>query len=906
MADLFNTAFRGRPAYRSACDALTGLGYERSNIRHNFEIPINQSEQRWSIDGVAFCEHSAQAKNASVTIFDLSTSGLRESEAVDRLRRTTAPFHLVFNELRGHFVLWATGFRSAKPLGEPLSPDSLARGLRDFAPDLKPEKVRRVKQGIEFFQHPLLAELNPLQLTFWAEEANGKLLTTHFGHALKALERAGFTDVREQGKLAAQLLAARILVDTGVMQDCGTVGEIPAAAEAKHFTDYFDGTLLQRYKKRAQESYDILKEISLATFQPEMLRDLYKNLFGKKETKIRGRFDTPLWLTHRIWQNIPVEFLKPENRVTLDMTCGWGSFLISAEDRLAGLPDMNGRRLSTYIFGNDNDSTTAELARVALLTSTGKDSWEISRKDARQLQLPRGKVPNIIVGNPPFAGDRKTQLTAETGGKRHELANEFLSHAVDLLAPGGFLAMVMPGSFVASEAGPQTRKKLLDACDVFEIWDLPTGIFDDAAVQPMVIFAKKVANKTTPSPFPVRIRNIQKQQAQILRFKESGDVTRSALVTSQQPWTAGYRASGKARTTHVLNYSTIFSDFEWRQILSKSVNLESIARAIPGCIKGSLGRCRTTDEKPKEMRWLTRASETIPSELVISYKDVGRVMYPNEVEEPRFEDRDLFSVPKVLLVSDPNPSWGKRLKVAIERRGYLASESFFVIGPRSDNSAITPEILAAVIRWKVCNAWVLERLRYPKINKWVLETMPFPKLLLSSPAELKKLSAAFVQIERAAQRGQIDNSAERETDEILRRAYGLEDERLWNRLVTVYQWDAVGNNGISFDEPVVSNQADWIVQGAVLDLHAEREEITIWLNSFNKPQTVPIVPAMPGWLLRPDVKFITKVPATEVRSGKLTGKFWGRFEPEHFTYLDRAESARMVNAMMKRNREARK
>ena len=90
------------------------------------------------------------------------------------------------------------------------------------------------------------------------------------------------------------------------------------------------------------------------------------------------------------------------------MTCGWGSFLISAEDRLAELPDMNGRRLSTYIFGNDDDSTTAELARVALLTSTGKDSWEISHQDARRLQLPRGKVPNIIVGNPPFSGDRKT------------------------------------------------------------------------------------------------------------------------------------------------------------------------------------------------------------------------------------------------------------------------------------------------------------------------------------------------------------------------------------------------------------------------------------------------------------------------------------------------------------------
>lgn len=104
----------------------------------------------------------------------------------------------------------------------------------------------------------------------------------------------------------------------------------------------------------------------------------------------------------------------------------------------------------------------------------------------------------------------------------------------------------------------------------------------------------------------------------------------------------------------------------------------------------------------------------------------------------------------------------------------------------------------------------------------------------------------------------------------------------------------------------ISNQADWVVQGVVLDVHAEREEITFWLNSFNQPQTVPIVSAMPGWLLRPDAKFIGKVPRAEVRSGKLTGKFWGRFEPEQFTDLERAVAARMVNAIMKRNQEANK
>jgi len=904
MVDLFNT-FRGQQAYRAACDALEGLGYERANIREDFEIPISRSEQRWPIDGVAFSDRLAQAQHASVTIFNLATSGLRESEAIDRLRRTTAPFHLIFNELRGRFVFWATGFNSARPLGEPLAPDGLVNGLRDFARDLKPETVRRVKQGFESFQHPLLTDLNPLQLTFWAEEANGKLLTAHFGHALKALHRAGFTDVREQGKLAAQLLAARILIDTEAMEDCDTVDQIPEAAEAKHFKDYFDSALLNRHKRRAQESYDVLKAISLATFQPEMLRDLYKNLFGKKEAKVRGRFDTPLWLTRRIWQNIPIEFLRPENRVTLDMTCGWGSFLISAEERLAGLSDMNGRRLSTYIFGNDNDSTTAELARVALLTSTGKDSWEILHEDAQQLQLPRGKVPNIIVGNPPFAGDRKTQRTADTGGKRHELANDFLSHAVELLASGGFLAMVMPGSFVASEAGPETRKQLLSACDIFEIWDLPTGIFEGAAVQPVVVFAQKVSRKTSPSPFAVRIRNLQKQQSQITRLKEAGEFTRSTIVSSQKRWTNSYRGSDKAKTTHVFKYTSVLSEREWAQIQSKSISLKNVTRIVNGCIPGKPERNGLKLTNPTKEGWLTKPLKTLPVEFKINYANSSKIAYPNDLEWPRYEDRDAFKAEKILLVSDPNPSWGKRVKLAIERKGYFVSNSFYVIAPSISHKELFPWVIAAVLRWKVSNAWFIEGLRYPWLNKTNLDNIPFPRSLVHDTKACSSLAVAMQKVETASLNGQTDLKAEKQIDDVLKIAFGL-NETTWQRLLEVYEWNSGTSRPITSVEWGVSNQADWIVQGAVLDVHAECEEITFWLNSFNKPQTVPIVPAMPGWLLRPDAKFIAKVPATEVRNGKLSGNFWGRFEPEHFTYLDRTEAARMVNAMMKQNREARK
>lgn len=235
---------------------MVGLGYDRRSIRPNHEIPVSRSEPRWTVDGVAFCNRLAQAQNAGVTIFDLSMLALTEDDAANRLRLTTAPFHLVFNESRGGFFVWATGPKDRVVLADRVAPERLADRLSDFAADLRPETVRRVKQGLDSFRHPLLCELNPLQLTFWAEKANGKLLTNYFRHVVNELRKAGLTDAGEQSKLAAQLLAARILVDTGVMEQCTDVGDIPDAAEAKRFREYFDRSLLQRHKRRAQDAYN--------------------------------------------------------------------------------------------------------------------------------------------------------------------------------------------------------------------------------------------------------------------------------------------------------------------------------------------------------------------------------------------------------------------------------------------------------------------------------------------------------------------------------------------------------------------------------------------------------------------------------------------------------------------------
>ena len=147
--------------------------------------------------------------------------------------------------------------------------------------------------------------------------------------------------------------------------------------------------------------------------------------FSKEQRKKLGRFDTPLYLTRRILENIPVEYLAPDQRVIADMTCGWGSFLIAGHERLSNLVDTEPSSLRQLLRGNDIDPFTAQLAGLGLILATSEDSWFIDHGDVLEWDWLRTNQPNIIVGNPPFeatrgmtdTGERKWQEKANTDRK---------------------------------------------------------------------------------------------------------------------------------------------------------------------------------------------------------------------------------------------------------------------------------------------------------------------------------------------------------------------------------------------------------------------------------------------------------------------------------------------------------
>src|SRR5579859_3837344 len=596
-----------------------------------------------------------------------------------------------------------------------------------------------------------------------------------------------------------------------------------------------------------------------------MLTQLMMAAHSEEQRKEFGSFDTPLYLTRRIWENIPVEYLSPEQRFVADMTCGWGSFLIAGHERLTNLNDTQAS-LRENLRGNDINFDTSRFAGLGLLLSTSEDSWNIDHENALEWKWLVGHQPNIIVGNPPFEGYRGiigTSTTALQKAKRHQKADVFIFNAIRHLAPGGYLAMVMPRSFTAAEASYEIRRELLQYCDILELWQLPK-VFTNVNPQAIVIFAQKKLERNI-SHSPVRVRTIQKATQK--DFQEVGIFTASQITTDQSTWNEILYKSEGSENTHIMEYNLVLSNSLWQRINEQCVKLQEYADIFRGAIVGSKRRYATTSD-PKQIRWLTNARKILRRSFSIDYVHPPQTkLYPNDFEEPRLTKKHIFENSKVLVVHSPDPSWGKRAKVAIERKGYYVSGSFWIVSslPHAEKVFITVEVLAAILSWDVSNAWLIERMTSLGIPEYAMNTIPSPKNLSQNDCEA--LQEAVLKLEAAAIADEsVPLQAAQTIDTILKSAYHL-DDTTFERLRKISEWDS--NPQTTLDPISDTDRTNWILSGVVDSINAEEGTITLWMEGFEELQTVQIAPSMPGWMLRPGAAFRTKIPEGFVEEGSI-------------------------------------
>ena len=207
----------------------------------------------------------------------------------------------------------------------------------------------------------------------------------------------------------------------------------------------------------------------------------------------------------------------------LDPSCGSGE-LLAAVARLVGGSQ------ATHLEGYESDPQAIERAR-GRLAKLSHGRLVLSAGDF--LEAPRCKEGyNLIVANPPFVrtqvlGARRAgELSRRFGLKgRVDLYQVFVQAMTASLRPGGVLGLIAPNRLLSVRSGASIRRLLGTGFDLRFVLDLGDTKLFSAAVLPVLIVAKRVADGETTAggacPF-VRVY-LERPSAQVIAQGRSGE-----------------------------------------------------------------------------------------------------------------------------------------------------------------------------------------------------------------------------------------------------------------------------------------------------------------------------------------------------------------------------------------------
>lgn len=188
----------------------------------------------------------------------------------------------------------------------------------------------------------------------------------------------------------------------------------------------------------------VLASVPMDGVRFEDLDALVEHLVARQSRGSKGQFFTP---RHVVEACVRMA-LPGAGETVLDPACGSGAFLVHAA--------------RGHLVGVDHDPRAVRVAR-ALLLLAGVPG-RIHR--ANSLVDPIPCVPDLILTNPPFAGEVQepsvlSRFTLHRPGRRTERDVLFLERCVTLLPPGGRLVIVLPENKLGAKAFDGVREWLL-------------------------------------------------------------------------------------------------------------------------------------------------------------------------------------------------------------------------------------------------------------------------------------------------------------------------------------------------------------------------------------------------------------------------------------------------------------
>jgi len=238
---------------------------------------------------------------------------------------------------------------------------------------------------------------------------------------------------------------------------------------------------------------DKVHEISADRVDPThvfTLSQVYEGLLLKMGEKGNdgGQFFTPREVIRAM-----VRIVDPRIGETVyDPGCGTGGFLAQAYEHMATRAVTAEQReilKRRTFYGREKDNAIYPIGLANLVlhdidephichgnTLTGALAYDGLFQDAPALH-------DVILMNPPFGGKEGKEAQTRFAYKTGATQVLFLQHVIDTLKPGGRCGIVLDEGVLfrtTETAFVQTKRKLLDDCDLWCIVSLPAGAFMNA------------------------------------------------------------------------------------------------------------------------------------------------------------------------------------------------------------------------------------------------------------------------------------------------------------------------------------------------------------------------------------------------------------------------------------------
>jgi hypothetical protein len=477
----------------------------------------------------------------------------------------------------------------------------------------------------------------------------------------------------------------------------------------------------------------------------------YEATLPSRERKVRGHFSTPPMLIERI---LDACGYSPEHDLSrlrvLDPACGSGNFLVATTRRLIAYThrlSLSRVELVTLvqknIWGFDPDPVSCFLSEMQLQDVLAEEEPRLSGNGHRNdtqlralhihqadgLTFPWHDSQNIdlFLANPPYLAAKNTDLSGYRSARQRGQADSyllFLDLALNVVRPGGWLAIVLPDPVLARANAAEERKRLLSQTTVHHLWHL-AGVFT-AYVGAVVIIAQKLP--------PPASHCISWQRAQWREDKTGASLAAVQVGTIAQTL---LRSQPRAELRYLLSdahYDLVKRLHQRLQALSDA----GIDHSSHFTLLGTLATIHRGEELGKDH---TLLSDMPPVEVVDSHPvlrggvDVRPYAMPvahcwiagSGVMKPL----QRYLVPKLLVVKSTG-----RLQATLDLEGHVVLQTLYMLSLREGTERAQEDELyyllallnSSVLREYVHTLHTAYKWVQPQLEQHVLAHLPIPTL----------------------------------------------------------------------------------------------------------------------------------------------------------------------------------